>query len=66
MQQGITYSDEEAGLVGEGTDQDEVSKDDADKLGYFEKESSSCPSNSHSVKTVELDKEFNQKTSGSY
>jgi len=62
-QQGITYSDEEAGLVDEGTDRDEVSKDDADKLGHFEKESSSYPSNSHSVNTVELDKEFNQNTS---
>jgi len=64
-QQGITYSDEEAGLVDEGTDHDEVSKDDADKLGHFETESSSCPSNSHSVKTVELDNEFNQNTSRS-
>ena len=63
VQQGITYSDEEAGLVDEGTDRDEVSKDDADKLGHFEKESSSYPSNSHSVNTVELDKEFNQNTS---
>ena len=35
------------------------------KLGHFGKESSSYPSNSHSVNTVELDKEFNQNTSRS-
>ena len=45
MKHGTTDSDEEAGLVHEGTDHDEVSKDDADKSGQFEKESNSCPSN---------------------
>ena len=63
VQQGITYSDQEADLVDEGTDNDELSTDNADTLGHFEKESSSCPSNSHSVNTVELDKELNQNTS---
>ena len=63
MKHGTTDSDEEAGLVDERTGHDEVSKDDADKSGQFEKESNSCPSNSDSVNTVELDKEFNRNTS---
>ena len=59
MKHGTTDSDEEAGLVDEGTDHDEVSKDDADKSAQFEKESKSCPSNSDSINTIDLDKEFN-------
>ena len=37
VQQGITYSDEDTGLVDEGTVDDKVSKDAADNLGHFEK-----------------------------